>query len=497
MLKNNLNEKKVYFYCESENLFFFVEIVNEEKIFINGKNFTEKLTIFENIFFLLLFQNYPNSLDDSCFAKILTKLSLNPSKEKNYFVNKMDYLFQLKIGLNPKTIAKFKSTDRVLLTFTRSTPIHIKEEIKIDKFNHNDSVGQFYLNRKLYQIGNANYNKLKIENANYSNEVKPNNAILEQYLSIYIQFMEINIKTELTLQLTIIKSFITKIYETIQYLDNLKNNHLSEKFRVKILDEDFIFLSEKIEKLFNNKSNIVNKITSQLKEISKKLDKIKLKSNNLRKEFLNGDFELLLREIDKLSASNDLIDSEEKTEETFKRKFSKVSNGIIFNSPDWHDLLKIPLEVVEIEKHAEKIWIITPDFFFDEIQALNKNFADVITKNLKLNKEIKYLHPPEFKHLARMLDIKYKEVNPKNNTSFHEVSKLSKFFKFFDHEIVLYDPHNKDSSYHCGFYLDFFKEKNTNSSLDPTSIVHIRIPDKTMVKLIDFMSSYINNEAIK
>lgn len=493
MLKNNLNDKKVYFYCESENLFFFVEIINEEKIFINGNNFTKKLTALENTFFLKLFQNYPNCFDDSYFAKILVKSTLNPSKEKNYVVNKIDYFFQLEIGLNPKTRAKFKSTDRVLLTFTRSTPIHIKEEIKIDKFNHNDYLGQFYLNRKLYQIGNANYNKLKISNDN----VKPNNAILEQYLSIYIQFMEINIKTELNLQIIIIKGFITKIYETIEYLDSLKNNSLSERFRIKILEEDFIFISSKTEKLFSSKSNIVNKITSQLKEISKKLGEIKLKSNNSRKEFLNGNFELLLKEIDKLSNSDDLIDSEEKIEENFKRKFSKVSNGVIFNSPNWHDLLKIPFEVVEIEKNAEKIWIITPDFFFDEIQALNKNFADVIANNLKLNKEIKYLYPPESKHLSRWLEMKYKDVNPNNKTSFHEVSNLSKVFRFFDHEIVLYDPHNKDSEYHCGFYLDFFKEKNTNSSLDPTSIVHVRIPDKTMVKLIDFMSTYINNEAIK
>lgn len=487
MIKNNLNDKKVYFYCESENLFFFVEIINDEKIFINGNNFTKKLTSFENTFFLLLFQNYPNCFDDSYFYKILYKSTLNPSKEKNYFVNKMDYLFQLEIGLNPKTIAKFKSTDRVLLTFTRSIAIHIKEEIKIDKFNHNDSLGQFYLNRKLYQIGNSNYNKLKIRNDN----VKPNNSILEKYLSIYIQFMEINVKSELTLQLIIIKEFITKIYETIEYLDGLKNSALSERFRAKILEEDFIFLSEKIEKLFNSKPSIVNKITLQLNDISKKLGEIKLKSNNLRKEFLNGSFDLLLREIDKLSNSDDLINSEEKIEERFLKKFSKVSNGIIFNSPDWHDLLKIPFEVVEIEKHAEKIWVITPDFFFDEIQVLNKNFADVIANNLKLNKEIKYLYPPESKHLSRWLEMKYKDVNPSNKTSFHEVSNLSKFFKFFDHEIILYDPHNKDSAYHCGFYLDFFKEKNANSTLDPTSLVHIRIPDKTMVKLIKFMSSYI------
>ena len=114
-------------------------------------------------------------------------------------------------------------------------------------------------------------------------------------------------------------------------------------------------------------------------------------------------------------------------------------------------------EVAETEGKASEIWIITPDFYWDNEDA---EYREKVLVNVNAGKNYRYLFPKHLMHIAEGLKARFKS----KKTHFTPVP--DDIFNLLHFEIALYDPEDPASLYHRGYIIDIPHIRNLHKSYD-------------------------------
>lgn len=495
-MNNNIKEieDESHFICGKINdNFIYFEILskkNQKLIFINGKKFKSEDYI--NEFFWHIINNFPkidNEYNERFFSKYFD-LDSNFSRKKNYFVNKLDREIQKHLGLNPISIAQFTQTDRVFLKNNKNSYPQLDTNIlknKIVKKNYSELI---YLLKNIYLT-----NDLKKVNEIYYKYIKNKFIDISFPLLIYLEvFYELN---QINNNLDIYK--IQKLKEFIDLLLILtieisSKNDINKLLFKEIIIMDLYLISNVIknykESVFNCIKTDITIIIEQISFLINFLDKKNFfEFIILEKESIYLKIKIIKKHIETFESDFKKIHINKDDDNSSESSLKLIEKFPISKQPEWGKLFRTPNELMEIESNSKSFWMVTPDFYF-ELQNYSDYFENLIIANLNQGKIFKYFYAPESRSFAKQVQNKYKKLNKKDNVLFHEVNELSNFFMLFDYEIILYDPEYPNSKYHSGFFTDFFKQKETISTLKPISIVHTMLSKEKMKVLIEILSKY-------
>lgn len=124
---------------------------------------------------------------------------------------------------------------------------------------------------------------------------------------------------------------------------------------------------------------------------------------------------------------------------------------------DKNPYLSCSKELVLIEKKAKEIWVITPDFYWD---YEDKVYSSIVKDNIKSGKTYWYIFPKDDIIFPKAVDFK-NTFDSKVQKNIHLVPVKYDFLLFIN-EIVVYDPNEPNSNYHCGFLTNLV-ERGKNS----------------------------------
>lgn len=547
--KNELlvNEELKYWYkidvfyllIKIEKKLHIIEVTNKGDLKVNNIEFKGNQENDVKKFLYCFLCTEPQNLSISFIEEFLEQDVDNgsnkyPSRRKGSFINKVDRQFQIAFGYNPPKISVFLERDRKFLNFGRKGVPELNKDIIIKKIAINDYVGLIYLTHNLYRVERFKdakdiYRKAikAFETENKGN--KGDKFVLKEYIDIIEEIGTLNKQYNSFIKTKSVKNFFEKkffflenqlelLLDSLVFLNqsiingssialDLKKTFITEDLREikSYIIHCLISLNNQInipEYLFdiNHINNILENIVYELSQTDKinfnyissqieKFKSIQKKSDIFEKKERNNGL-AVITPTKNLNINNSRIEID--PELTCFRKFNVNYDGSYCYQPDWDRLLKTPQEILEIERRAEEIWIITHDFWAD-LQDLSAESPEVIEGNINSGKVYRYFYPPEIRSIAKKLEKKYTSLASKGNVYFYEIPDLTGIFKFLDYEILIYDPNNMNSKYHCGFYMDLFKFKDKSDS-KPTNVVYMMIYHKSLLKLITFIEEYINIE---
>jgi hypothetical protein len=495
-MNNNIKEIKdeSHFICgEINNNFIYFEILSEKKqkiIFINGKKFKSEEYI--NDFFWHIINSFPkidNEYNERFFSNYF-ELDSNFSRKKNYFVNKLDREIQNHLGLNPISISQFTQNDRVFLKNNKNTYPQLDTNILKNKIVDKNYSEVIYLLKNIYLI-----NDIKKVNAIYSKYIK-NTFIDSSFpLLIYLElFYELNQKhTNLNIyKVQKLKEFIDLLI--ILIIEISSKDDINKLLFKEIIIMDLYLISNVIKNYKEHSLNYLKEnITIILEGISSLITFLSKKDIFqfiiLEKDSICFKIKIIKKHIETFESDLKKIHINKENNDTSESSLKLIEKFSISKQPEWGQLFRTPNEIMEIESNSKSFWMVTPDFYF-ELQNYSDYFENLIIANLDQGKTFKYFYAPESRSFAKQVQNKYKSLNRKGNVTFNEIKELSNFFMLFDYEIILYDPEYPNSKYHSGFFTDFFKQKETISTLKPISIVHTMLSKEKMKMLIEILSKY-------
>lgn len=523
-----------YVIIELDKNLYIIEINNKGDLKVNNLYFKGNNENDIKKFLYCFFCSFPQNLSISFIEDFLEQDVDNgsnkyPSRKKGTFINKVDRSFQISFGYNPPKISAFLESDRKFFNFGRKGVPEFNKDVIVKKISSNDYIALIYLTYRLYKLSRFKESKdIYRKSINLFNlENKGEKFVLKEYIDITDEVQNLNKQYNDFIKTSSIKNFFEKklfflenqlelLLDSLLFLNKsiINGSSIALDFKNILIKEDLIEIKSYIiqsliglnnqinlpEYLIdiNYSNNILENILFELSEnnninfnyIREEIDKfknIKKQLNIIDKKEINNNLSVITA-TKNLNINNSRIEID--PELTCFRKFNINYDGSYCYQPDWDRLLKTPQEILEIERRSEEIWIITPDFWAD-LQDLSAESPEVIEGNMKSGKIYRYFYPPEIRSIAKKLEKKYTSLVNTKNIYFYEIKELTAIFKFLDYEILIYDPNNMNSKYHCGFYMDIFKFKDKPES-KPTTSVYIMIYHKTLLKLITFIEEIIS-----
>jgi structural maintenance of chromosome 4 len=269
-------------------------------------------------------------------------------------------------------------------------------------------------------------------------------------------------------------------------------NESNYQKEIEILKEVNQTTKTELDKLLNNKDNIINSLTIKEKELEENLDKINNEYNTIKAEF-----DILkeenIKQKSELYSNNNKLKNLENLSSSLKEdntKYEKENSNYINNiSSIQNELLKLKEKNTNLEEENLKIKKI------NEINSRNiielKSINETLSKQLKLVNES--LNPLQLKQTSQNQEKQYEEILTKVN---HENSSLKNQLEEFYAQLE--EKQNLITQIYSKYNLyegkTIYEKKNNNEN---EVIYLLKIIDNDMENLVTQANSAINlNEQV-